>query len=696
MGGVRERITSRLSETVRDWTGLAVTGATELDTLRERSDATAEVLNFAEDLADRSLDYVGGGMGHTPHEADIWHRRRLSYRSRRALVHDPIAGSEANLRSNFAFGRGISKPQAVDEKVQEILDRAWDDPVNKRKLTSFQAQRKRSNDLITSANLFPGFIERNGRIRVVFLEPDEVTDIVADPEDDEIPLYYVARKRRVDWDFEQDRPAPTLGVEMEGGREKVYYYPHWRFVEDAINWAKENGTEPPPMPPPGKRGEALMEHVPINQIGRTQFGIPPWARTLRFYSAMNQLTEAQVAMRQGAASIIAQRIRRGGPKDIQRAASGVLNMVGEFGASRFGRRDEGREPRNAGPGTEPPIGKPPVPAGSWLTSNEGERLEAVNLSSGASQAAQDAQIVRAPLAAASGFGQHYLGDPSSTTLAGGTTLELPTLMEVSAWQETFEGLYRWFNDRAIESAVRAGQLGGMVATGASDGRSLQDLRLPEDKAEMESRLGLDLSYSFEMPYPGRRNLPDVVSAVSVIATAFDPAGVDLGLRKNLLDFFARHGLLAEDPARWVEEAIPNDELPPFPTGGVEPGEGTEEFDEEGNLLPMAPRVAAPSPTGRETTDGPQVPGQKTRSQPPSNEMGKGTRTKEMLANALAEGVVPDTAEFVDAMNADAASQFALLASDPTAFLGGTAPSADPGKARNGSAPITPGAAGPPG
>lgn len=683
MGTVRERFMSKASETLQEWTGLAISPAGELDTLRERSEAFGELANFSEDLADRALDF--SQRYSAPAESDIWHRRVLSFRSRRALVHDPIAGAEANLRSNFAFGRGISKPQATEDVVQEVIDRFWDDPVNRKKLTSFQAQRKRSNDLIASANLFPGFVEHNGRIRAVFLEPDEVTNIVPDPDDDEIPLYYVSRKRRQEWDFNQDQQKPVMGFEIKGGRELVLYFPHWRFVEEQIRWAAETGEDAPPMPPQQKRGSAWIDHVAINQIGRTQFGIPPMARTLRFYSAMNQLTEAQVAMRQGAASIIAQRTRRGGHKDIQRAAAGVLNMVGDIGARRFGSRAEGSEPHNAGPGTDPKVAKAPPPAGSWFTANEGERLEAVNLSSGASQAAQDAQIVRAPLAAASGFGQHYLGDPSSTTLAGGTTLELPTLMEVSAWQETFEGLYRFYTERAIEAAVRAGQLGGLVPSDPGDGRSLQDLRLPEDKAEMEKRLGIDLGYSFEMPYPGRRNLPDVVSAVVAMASGFDPMGVDKPFRRNLLDFFARHGLLVEDPAKWVEEALPEEgEMPPFPSTGV--GMETEE-GEEGPITRVGPN-AQPSKNGRETSEQPQYPGQKTRSRPPGNEMGGGTRTREVLEAAISEGQPPDPGEFIDAMNADAAREFAALAADPAAILGGKAPAWN-GKARNGNGTAPP-------
>lgn len=685
--GVRDRFLTTVGERLTEWTGLTVADASQYGELQEAAGQLNAVLDEAEDLADRALDMVHG----VPREAEILHRRVYAKRSRTAFIHDPLAGAEANLRANFAFGKGISRPEANDESVQQVIDRAWDDPVNARKLTSYAAQRKRSNDLLTEANLFPTYFERNGRIRVAFLNPGEVTDIVPDPEDDEVPLYYVAHKVRQEWDFDADMPKPTIGVEMDGGRERVYYYAHWRFVEAAFQWAAEQGGSKPPLPPPQKQAAGGVEHIAINQIGRTHFGIPPWTRSLRFYSAMNQLTEAQVQMRQGAASIIAQRTRRGGQKDIQKLAGNVLSMVGEFGAKRFGATGRPSDPPNAGPGTEPPVGKAPPPAGSWLSTNEGERLEAVNLSSGASQAAQDAQIVRAPIAASSGFGQHYLGDASSTNLATATTLELPTLMEVSAWQETFEGLYRWFIDRAIESAVRAGQLGGIIseASTPTDTRPLNELRLPEDKEEMERRTGIDLSYSFEMPYPGRRNLPDVTSSVVSLIAAIDPLGVNVPLRRKALDFYARHGLQVDDPAAWVDEVLPEDPAEQIPGSvgfgmlgqGGEEGEGDEE---EG--------TANAKGDGRESTERSQR-GERRKGGPPSREMGGGPKAREMLDAVLLEGLTIDPDALTAAVVADAGQEFGALMSDPAALLSGKAPDWN-GKARNGAAtrPTPPGSA----
>ena len=138
---------------------------------------------------------------------------------------DPIAGAEAMHLTNFSFGRGVPKPQAKDEKVQEVFDEAWDDPVNQEALTGFEAQRKLSNDLLTAANLFVIGFEANGQFRVGLLAPERVQEIVTDPEDVNRALYYLTTKIKREWDFDQDQWKP-----QHGEPEKIYY-PHWRNVD---------------------------------------------------------------------------------------------------------------------------------------------------------------------------------------------------------------------------------------------------------------------------------------------------------------------------------------------------------------------------------------------------------------------------------------------------------------------------------
>jgi hypothetical protein len=664
---VREIVTTAVQET----TGFTIAPIDEVSELRESAMEYMGFRDEVEEMAADVMDYVGG----RPHEVQAHHRRRLAQQSRIALIHDPTAAAEATLRANFAFGKGISKPQAKDDDVQAIIDAAWDDPNNQRKLTSYEAQRHRSNEMLTAANLFPTLFKGNGKVRVGFRDADDVTDVVCDPEDDETPLWYVVRKRRTEWNFETHMQEPILNLDFENGRQKVWYLKHWRNVADLEQWARDFGGKAPPRPKDKDILPGEAEHFRINRIGRSQFGVPPWARTLRFYTALNQLTEAQVQMRQGAATIIAQRIRKGGPGALMKSVTSVMARAGEIGARRG---SFGGPPAAAGPGTNPTAGQPPPPAGAWANGFEHDRLEAVNLRSGAGEALQDAQIVRAPIAAASGFGQHYLGDASSTNLAAATTLELPTLMEVSAWQETFEGLYRWFTDRVIEEAVHAGLLGGQIAEEETlDTRSLQEVKITEDRAELEARTGKDLTYTFQMPYPGRRNLPDVTAAVGATLMTLDPGGDNWPLRELMVDFLMRNGFDVEDPGALVEEIIENakaaqakreaEEEEQKQWGREREVEATAPEGGGGSPVPAASK-GTPSKTGRESEDAsPAGNGAKMRSRPASNEMGKGTRTREVLHEAAASGKEYDPHALLTALEADARESWERTMSDPGAF-----------------------------
>lgn len=684
----RDQLRETAKDRLQTWTGLAVAPAGEVTGLREAFGEMGFMLDEVEDLAILVMDYAGG----RPHEVRAAHRKRLAQQSRIALIHDPLAGAEATLRGNFAFGKGISPPQANDPDVQKVIERAWKDPNNARKLTSYEAQRHRSNEMLTAANLFPTGYSKNGRFRVGFRDADDVTDVVTDPEDDETPLWYVIRKRKAEWDYATHSYRPMLGYEWENGTEKVWYVEHWRNVKDLEEWSAETGEQMPEKPPAANILPGQIEHFRINRIGRSQFGVPPWARTLRFYSALQQLTEAQVQMRQGAASIIAQRVKKSGPRDLMKSISNVMNKAGQLGAGNFRRQVEGGPPSATGPGTFPGPAeavKPP-PAGAWWEGYEHDRLEAVNLRSGAGEALTDAQIVRAPISAASGFGQHYLGDPSSSNLATSTTLELVSLMEIAAWQETFEQIFRWFTDRTIEAAVQAGQLGGMIAEEETlDPRPLRELNLQEDQEELERRTGKDLGYSFQMPYPGRRNLPDVTGAVASTLAAVDPSGKNWTLKEKMLDFLLRHGFETEDPAHDVEEIVKEgkrNQKEEEAERQKEIAEQREQFAPPGAVPPAGPPNVEPSEGGGEG-EGESVYGEARKRTPPPREMGGGPKTAEVLAEA--EVLTPEELQrrLGDALIADARAAWDRGLADPALLI----PRARP--RRDGDASTPPGTSG---
>lgn len=636
--------------------GVTVVDRGRVDLLERSFQEFEQFREEASELAYHSLSYFTGRPSELTPEA----RNRLAQRSRIALMQDPLAGAEADLLANFSFGRGITMPQANEEKLQDILEEAWTDPVNEEKLTGFEAQRHRSNELLTQANLYPTAYVNNGYVRLGFLDADTVKYIVCDPEDEERPLFYATHKRRVEWDFEQDR-LKTLDETDDDGRPKIVYYPHWRNVEDMIAQAADTGEKPPKVPA-GKLGQGYVYHCRINRVGRTQFGTPPWARTLRFFRALNDVTESHVTMAQAASTFIAKRVMKGTPDSIQKSANAILAQTGELGAARFGEQPtDAAFPRQQA-----------APSGSFWLENESNRLEALQLNSGSSQVAQTAQVIRAPIAAASSFGQHYLGDASNANLATATSLELPTLMAVQAWQETFEQTFRWFTDMVIQEAVRAGRLGGMgagrVTTQEVAAQLMEDMSLEEaeeaawdalprherhvrqlplsalwmreatDRKEMERRTGLDLGYVLAMPYPGRRNLPDVLAVVTQVVVAYDPQGVNVPLRRKMLEFLATHGMQLDDPTGFVDEVMP--EVDPSEGGdgmqfgpahlmpGVDPATGEPYMDQRSaDYVPPEDPNASPgggsggtSTGGGGGSGGDKPRGAKTRRTPPKDEM----------------------------------------------------------------------------
>lgn len=655
MASILDRVRERIDE--------AVSPSGEVRVQESEYSLMRSFVEEAEDLAIHTLGYVEG----RPHEMRAERRRELSQRSRVAYIKDPLAGAEGDMRSNFAFGRGVSKPTAKEPEVQEAIDGFWSDPVNQKKLTSFEAQRLRSNDLLAQANLFASYFETNGRIRVAFLDADLVTDVVVSEDDDELPLWYTVRKKKREWDFNRDAEKPVPYEAGPNGLGKVTYYRHWRNVDLLERDAAEAGVTFDQKPNSSKIAPGLVEHFRINRIGRTQFGVPPWARVLRYFSAMNQFNEARVTMAQAAASIIAKRVIRGGPKGVVKAASNVLSQAGELAQARFGQKSDSIPA--AGPGTNPSRGFAPPPPGSIWTENESDSLQAMNFNSGGPAAAADQSIILSPIAAAAQFGPHYFGNLSDANLAGATTLELPTLMNVSSWQELFEQLIRFYINRQIEASVHAGHLGGVISESSeADNRPLTDLVYEEDREEMEKRTGKDLTYSFSMPYPGRRNLPDVINVTTAAIEEFDPDGRNPWMRRYFLRFLLET-LEVEDPSAALDEMIPLPDgmetapaelsVAKFLQPEEEPEAGGDEEGTEGSRA--APRSGKPSEQKSQN-------GEKRASSPPRRDMGGkgGGEVQEQLV----EDAISDLSA---ALGGDVDDEFARLLRDPASFMRGSAP-----------------------
>lgn len=508
-------------------------------------------------LAYTALDYTGGRA----QELRAVERRRLAQRARIAWMRDPQAGAAVDLMNDFVFGRGMPRPKANDPEVQKVIDEAWDDPDNQLVLTSYDAQLTLGTDLTLQSNLFFLVFDdgEDGKVKLGMLDHDGVQRVVRDPENRRRILYYVVKlPGTVKEDFKRGEQT----IEPRPENERTLYYPHWRNVQDAEEEVERGDRKKFDKPPKDRLGEGKVYHVAINRTGEMAFGHPVMDRLLRWYTAYNKFMDARVDIMEASASFVMKRKVKGTPNQLQKMATQALSRRSPLGSAI----------------DDPNTIMGPRPA-SVLTENENVTHEDFNINTNAPAAAQDAQMLRSQISAATRFPQSYYGDASNSNLATATSLELPVLKAVESRQEVIESMVRFFVDRVIERAVDTGRVsndltpeerdalakvGGTkpdttVSSDRDNARVSTDLSIMaahEDAVEDEEALQRDLGYDFALPSPLRRTMNDLIGAVMNIARTFDPNNTNMELSRTLLNVALGEGLEMENPADAVERIFP--------------------------------------------------------------------------------------------------------------------------------------------
>lgn len=541
---------------------------------------------------ERMLDLMGWNIldNYSGREQEVKYesRKTMARKSRIAWINDPMVGGAVSLMNDFALGRGVPKPRCNDPKVQEWVDEAWDDPDNQRVLTGFLAQIAVNTDISLQSNmLFLLFDDGDdGRVKLSTLNYDTVEEIVTDPENRHRALWYVAKERKVEWDFKEHKwKSDITGLNEKAIRR---YYEHWHNVEDAED---EDRDDPLVKPDEGDMGKGKVYHVAINKTTEMQFGVPEWQRVLKWATAYNDFMKSRVDMVKAAAAFAMKRKVTGTPNQVRKLAAQTITGRGPLAAFPVSIDD-------------PPVGLglPPYHAGATITENESVTHESLKLDSGAANAQLDAANLRSQFSAATRWPQHYLGAGDGPGLATATAMELPVLKMVETRQEVLEGIYRWFIDRVIERAVETGKipknadpqpdeqeplsLQQALVEHANQGdvrivsinrvpalsgrkrvllhtrkRGMEDsyqvlMESHEDKSDDERETERDLGYTFGLPSPLRRMMADLISGIANIARTFDPNNTNLALSKHLLYVALGEGLEIENAMDMVEEIFP--------------------------------------------------------------------------------------------------------------------------------------------
>lgn len=616
--------TKRLQEQVEQRTGKTVIDQGRLELL-EASDVERRAMQKELDmLGYYVLDYMSG----QPQEVKAIERRKMAQQARMVWIQDPVAGATIDLSCNFIFGRGVPKPKAVDEKVQEVIDEAWDDPDNKAALTTFSAQTAICTDLVLQSNIFILFFEGDdGKVKLGILDHDGVEDAVRDSNNRLRVLYYVARKRDYAWDYRMDRVSVRAQMDaLSPGKPRVYYYPALAAIDGDTG---EVDTEDE-KPPSEKVGEGFVYHIAINKGTEQIFGIPAFKRIVRWMAALNDFMAARVDLTQAAAAFIARRTVKGTPSQVANIAAKAISRGSDLASVSIDDPAGG-------------VVKPGPRPASILNENDAVKTEPFSVSTQAAQAAQDAQMIRSQISAAT-WPQHYLGDQSNANLATAQALELPVMKRVEAFQELFENLFRTFIDRVIQGAVDSGRLPtslteeeraklkakkpenrvpgspGEPPPGApAQSEQPEALSEPtsngagptglgegyEGQTEDEEDTERDLNYEFSMPNPLKRVMADLVGAVANTARTFDPNNTNLELSRTLLTIVLGQAFEVPDAAAAVERILPPGYTDPMLQAAQQQqgGGGPPPLIPPGTPMP-APQINYFGPGGGEPGRGP--------------------------------------------------------------------------------------------
>jgi hypothetical protein len=293
----------------------------------------------------------------------------------------PAVRRHVNLLNEFVLGRGIPKPTANDEAVQAEVDEFWEDPDNKRVLTTHQAQVRLNTDLTLQSNIFPLVYDDgdDGIVKLGWEPHDHVEEAVRDPDSHLRILFYLTKTHKRLWDPQRH----TYRVSRE--RNVVRYYEEFSGLREAkadVEAGASRGEELPAIAPE-LIGKGRVLHVAINRTMGQAFGVPEIARTIRWLTAYNDLMRARVDMAKAAASLIMRRKLRGATA--QQVANSALRMSG-------------------GSAVAPDVlARAPRP-GSIVDDLEGAvEHEAFNLNSGSAGALQDAQMIGSQIGAGTGW-----------------------------------------------------------------------------------------------------------------------------------------------------------------------------------------------------------------------------------------------------------------------------------------------------
>lgn len=341
----------------------------EFETILKEASATVE-----KDLALEGWTKLG-----TSSMSDLNGSARTDYtkKSRYLYNFDPLAKQAIRLWTDYAFGNGISW-QSEDDKVQEALNKFWNNPAN-RSVLSAKGQRKSSDKALVDGEVFFAlFLGPDGEVTIRWIDPLEITEIITDPDDIETIMFY---KR--EW------------TDTQGTAHTSYYRSHTNIKDESSSDSMKKAVK--------STEDAIVYHLAINTIG--QRGNPLLLPVIGWIEQYRLFLAARIAIVRALARFAWIAKTKGG-------ASAVATVKAAT---------EGKLPQ----------------AGSTAVTNEAVSLDPIKTDTGSANANTDGRMLKNQICVGVGVLPHYMGDLETSNLATAKSVELPMLKMFASYQQVW-------------------------------------------------------------------------------------------------------------------------------------------------------------------------------------------------------------------------------------------------------------------
>lgn len=357
-------------------------------------------------LALDDVGWVTPGNTHSLLELNPRKRSVLVNQSRFYWLRDPLAKQAVRLWTDYCFGDQGMSFETEDSKAQKILDTFINSRTNKR-LTSAAGQQRLSKKLLVDGDVFFVIFGATGNYpQLRTIDPLQITDLVADPEDEEEILCYRRETRNLDG---------TVG--------KVLFYADWKLDEEGI--AKTEKLKDPQ----GKTNIELQRdddgelvvvyHLPFDSIGNRGNGlltsVIDWTRSHRMFM------QARVTLVESLSKFAWKLTAKIGQKGVDAIAAKLNSSI--TGGNMIER-------------------KPPAAPGSTYVGNSAADMVPMPRTTGGGEAKDDGNNLKLMVCAGTGIMLHYFGDPSTGNLATSTAMELPMLKQFGGYQQLWKDAWR--------------------------------------------------------------------------------------------------------------------------------------------------------------------------------------------------------------------------------------------------------------